>query len=118
MFFKLLLSLVIAVPALSAVFAQATDPPSLLWIGLIIIVSGYHRNLLGEADTPPWNKIVLPVRESMRVRYTIWGVPLAPARRVRHGARMRERAVASPMRARIIEALPAALRWLARKVGA
>lgn len=118
MVFKLLVSLVLSVPAVAAVLAQSTDTPSVFALGLVLLVLGYHRNLLDGGDAPPWGRVVLPTEESMRVRYTIWGVPLAPARRVRHGARMQRRAAASPWRARTLESLPALLRWLLRKVGA
>lgn len=118
MLYKLALALAFALPALYAA-AEGPETTSLLWFGVIVLVLGYHRNLLADdAETPPWGRIVIPDRESMRVRYSIWGIPLAPARRVRHGRRLRERAVASPGRARVLEALPAAFRWLARKAGA
>lgn len=118
MIFKLLLGAALAVPVLYEIVTGSTATPSLLTLGLVLVVTGYHRNLLDPDRRIPWGRIELPRRENMYVRYSIWGLPLAPPRRVRIGRRMRERTEASPARAWLVECLPAALRWFARKVGA
>lgn len=84
-------------------------------LGVTTLLLGYHRELFLN-DPPSFGAAPqLPTHGRMHVRYRIWGVPLAAARRVHLGLRARERATKRPTAARLIEVLPIPLAWLLRK---
>ena len=118
MLFKLITSIALfALVALAVVQAMGDDPiaPLIAVLGLMV---GYHRNLTMPDGSIPFARVVTSKGETPKVRYTIWGLPLAPAIRVRVSDRARNRAVNAPLRASLIECLPAGLRWFIRKVSA
>ena len=115
MIFKLLTSFAIAIPLVAALSASSQETVSLLAIGLVVLIAGYHRNYVDEAGRIPFGRIVLPTMETMRVRHSIWGFPLANSHRVRISRPMRERAESARVWTTALECLPALLRWLARK---
>ncbi len=85
-------------------------------LGLIAATAGYHRELF-TGDPPSLSSpIQLPTESRMRIRYRLWGVPLAPPRRIQLGHRARERAHKRPGRARMLELLPVPLASLLRRV--
>lgn len=115
MLYKLLVSVALSLPA-----AAALHPTELGLGGVLVavLVAGYHRNLVEPGGRLRWLRVGIPDRDGLYVRYSLWGLPLAPARRVRVTARARDRSATAPIRTRIVECLPAVLRWLVRRAGA
>jgi hypothetical protein len=118
MMFKLLTSVtLLAVSGAVLVYGLDSDPTAPLGAMLALFI-GYHRNLTLPDGSIPLVRVVTAASQSPRVRYTVWGIPLARAGKVRVSERARNRATNAPLRTTLIESLPAALRWFVRKVSA
>jgi hypothetical protein len=85
--------------------------------GLVAAFFGYHRVLL-DGDAVPSTRLVIPSEQLMKVRYTLWGMPMGPTRKVTNRQSARQRAERFPRRAAFVEALPVPLRALVRRLGA
>lgn len=118
MIFKLITSITLFALGSFMVFQALADDPTAPIIAVLALFVGYHRNLTRPDGTIPFGQVVTAASESPKVRYTIWGVPLAPAGRVRVSDRARNRAMNAHLRTTLIECLPAGLRWFIRKVSA
>ncbi len=120
MLWKLLISALLAAPAIGGIL-EATPNESaatrLVLVALVAMVFGYHRNLVGDDGRLGLTRVSIPNETDMRVRYTIWGLPLSDARRVRVGVDARRRVRNHPVRATIAELLPAFARSLLKRFG-
>ncbi|MCB9508444.1 MAG: hypothetical protein H6700_03515 [Myxococcales bacterium] len=118
MLWRLIISACLALPllldAVDLELGALEGPLTALWL----LIVGYHRSLLDRDAQLPLLRVVTPTEPQMRARYTLWGVPLAPPRRVRISPTLRARVDRAPWRNALIEALPSGFRWLARQAGA
>lgn len=118
MLLKLITSAALVALVIFVAFGLAGEEPSTFSFVTIALVAGYHRNLTRGDGSIPMFSVVTAAADAPRVRYTVWGLPLGPAGRLRVSDRARTRARNAPLRSTLVECLPAVLRWFVRRFGA
>lgn len=118
MLLKLITSAAIVSLIIFVGFGPGAEEPSALTVAIIALICGYHRNLTRPDGSIPIFRVITAAADSPRVRYSVWGIPLAPAGRVRVADGARTRAQNARLRTTIVECLPALLRWFVRRFGA
>lgn len=111
MIWKLLVSALLSAALLAVIDSASRTQPTLLVSAIVIVALGYHRSVVSEAGQIAWGRLLLPRKAQAMIRYTVWGVPLGPARKVRVSAGAQNRSSNAPARAALLELLPAGIRW-------
>lgn len=83
---------------------------------LVVMISGYHRHWCEEDGRLSWGSVRLPSAETTHVRYMMWVLPMASARKARLSALARRRVEERPNLSRALEALPVPAQAIARRL--
>ena len=83
---------------------------------LVVMLAGYHRHWCEEGGRLSWGSVRLPSAEPTHVRYMMWMLPMASARKARLSGSARRRVEERPNLSRAIEALPVPAQAIARRL--
>lgn len=83
---------------------------------LVVMIAGYHRHWCEEDGRLSWGSVRLPSAETTHVRYMMWVLPMASARKARLSASARRRVEERPNLSRALEALPVPAQAIARRL--
>ena len=83
---------------------------------LVVMIAGYHRHWCEEDGRLSWGSVRVPSAETTHVRYMMWVLPMASARKARLSASARRRVEDRPNLSRALEALPVPAQAIARRL--